>query len=473
MEKYRYLLKNVGLMTISSFGSKILSFLLVPLYTSVLTTAEYGTYDFCVATMFLIEPLLCSNIAEAVVRFSLDKDSDQSAVFTVGLKIDFRACLLFSLVVFLNWKFGLIRAFAPYSGFLVLYFTSMLFSDLMTQLARGSERMLDCAVAGILASATVLVLNLLLLLVFHAGLRGYFIANACAMLLSAAYLAVRLRVWKNIHFKVSVKSLQQKMLQYSRPLVLNSIGSWINNVSDRYVVTWLCGVAANGVYSVAYKIPAFLNVFQTIFNQAWILSAVNEFDSGHTEFYTRIYNLYNAGIVLLCSLLLLLDKGIAKVLFANAFYAAWKYAPFLLISVVFSSLSGLIGGVFIAAKKPKILAKTTAVGTAVNTVLNIVLVWRWGPAGAAAATFVSYVLIWAACFYCVNKLVKIEIDFLRDMLSYGILVAQAVLLLAGMPTAFLYLCEAACFAGVMLLYSKDTAVYFRLILGKIKGDKQS
>ena len=40
MGKYEYLLKNVGLMTISNFGSKILSFLLGPLYTSVLSTTE-------------------------------------------------------------------------------------------------------------------------------------------------------------------------------------------------------------------------------------------------------------------------------------------------------------------------------------------------------------------------------------------------------------------------------------------------
>lgn len=43
MKKYKYLFKNVGLLTISNFGSKILSFLLVPLYTSLLTTGEYGT----------------------------------------------------------------------------------------------------------------------------------------------------------------------------------------------------------------------------------------------------------------------------------------------------------------------------------------------------------------------------------------------------------------------------------------------
>ena len=43
--KYKYLFKNVGLLTLSNFGGKILTFLLIPLYTKYLTTSEYGIYD--------------------------------------------------------------------------------------------------------------------------------------------------------------------------------------------------------------------------------------------------------------------------------------------------------------------------------------------------------------------------------------------------------------------------------------------
>lgn len=45
-QKYKYLGKNTIIFAISSFGTKVLSFLLVPLYTAVLTTAEYGIADF-------------------------------------------------------------------------------------------------------------------------------------------------------------------------------------------------------------------------------------------------------------------------------------------------------------------------------------------------------------------------------------------------------------------------------------------
>ena len=81
----RYLAKNVGLLTASNFASKILVFFLVPLYTSVLSTGEYGTYDLYNTTVSLLIPIMTANIADAVLRFSLDDNAEHPAVLHVGL----------------------------------------------------------------------------------------------------------------------------------------------------------------------------------------------------------------------------------------------------------------------------------------------------------------------------------------------------------------------------------------------------
>ena len=96
-----------------------------------------------------------------------------------------------------------------------------------------------------------------------------------------------------------------------------------------------------------------LNVFQSIFNQAWTLSAVKELDSQSGDFYSRVYSTYNCALVLLCSLLIVGDKFIAGLLYANDFYQAWQYAPLLTVSVVFSCLCGVFEGIFAAAKETK------------------------------------------------------------------------------------------------------------------------
>ena len=83
--RYKYLIKNTGILTISSFSTKILTFLMVPLYTSVLTTEEYGTYDLAVSTVSLLIPILSVNIVDGVMRYSMDSRYDRADIFSMPL----------------------------------------------------------------------------------------------------------------------------------------------------------------------------------------------------------------------------------------------------------------------------------------------------------------------------------------------------------------------------------------------------
>ena len=80
MNRYTYLLKNIGLLTLSNFATKLLSFFLVPLYTNILTTTEYGTYDLFNTTIGVLIPILTLNIQEAVMRFLLDSKYNRKSI---------------------------------------------------------------------------------------------------------------------------------------------------------------------------------------------------------------------------------------------------------------------------------------------------------------------------------------------------------------------------------------------------------
>ena len=86
-EKYSYLSKNIILFSISGFVPKILSLILVPLYTSYLTTAEYGISDLITVTVTLLIPIFTLGIQDAVMRFALDEKYIKSDVFTIAIKI--------------------------------------------------------------------------------------------------------------------------------------------------------------------------------------------------------------------------------------------------------------------------------------------------------------------------------------------------------------------------------------------------
>lgn len=427
IKEYKKLFKNIGLMTISNFGSKILNILLVPLYTSILTTSEYGIFDIYSTLSALALPILTCNIVDAVFRFSIDDKKDKGQVFTIGAIYCSRAAIIFSAVIFLIWKCGFFAEVINYPLLLILYFILHMIYEFMIRFVRGLERIFDIAVGGILNTVSLVTFNIIFLLIFNMGIRGYFYSVYLAYFVPVIYYIFRTRLWEFITWKRE-KCIKREMLSYSFPLLFDSVAWWINNASDRYIVTWLCGLSVNGIYAVAYKIPSLINTIQNIFNQAWMISAVDEYGKGNYRFLIKAYRAYNFVLLIACSVLIILDKMIAKLLFAKDFFMAWKYAPFLMIAVVFGGLSAFIEGIFAAAKETKLLAITTVAGAVMNVVLNIILVSGYGVMGAAFSTMVSYFVVWFSRVLGLSKKNGIVLISAKDIIGFILVIVQACLL---------------------------------------------
>lgn len=458
LKKNRYitLTKNVGILTLGNFGSKLLSYFLLPLYTSYLSTEEYGAYDLLSTTINLIIPLLTVNAAASLMRFSLDKDVDPSEVITTGSFIVIKGLLLFLGCVVINRILNVFDFINQYLLYFVLLYVLSVLSQVLGSIAKGLEDVVGMAMNGVVHTFFQLLLNILFLVQWDLKLEGYFLANIISLLISSLYLIIRLRVWKYISFKSISHVTEIKMLKYGGPLIITSIGWWINNASDRYVVTWLCGVGINGIYSVAYKIPSILMTLQSIFNQAWQISTVGEYNKNDTNgFFSNIYNVFNVLNVLGCSLLIMSTKIVARILFAKEFFAAWQYAPFLIISVVFGSLIGVIDGIFQAVKDSKIQSKSVALGAALNVILNIILVYLWGAIGAAISTVIAYVITWIISFVNVKKYIELRINIKKQLCSYLVLCLQALSFIFMDDSIVLYTIQ-FCFAFVlMMFYMRD------------------
>lgn len=455
MEKYKYLFKNIGLLTLSNFATKLISFFLVPLYTSILTTSEYGIYDLFNTTVSLLVPLLTIDIQEAVLRFSMDKDVNYKGVFSTGCYYTIFSCILVYVAIFINYLFCFSPVLKNYTVEFLLLYTFYAFSGVIVYFARGIARIRDISVAGVLSSIVMIFGNIIFLIFLRLGLHGYFIATILGLATQSVYLLIKIRCWRYIEFTRN-STLRHEMVSYSKPMVANAISWWINNASDRYVVTYICGVAVNGIYSVGYKIPSIISILQNIFGQAWTLSAVKDFDSEDKNgFLINIYNLYNFLLVLICSILIFIDKPIAKILFAKEFYTAWIYAPFLLISTVFSGMAGYIGGLFSALKKSDSFAKTSIITAIINTILNILLVFWIGAIGAAIATAVAYFIMWYLRLKEIKKYIKLRVNLKRDFAAYFILFVQAVFLICVQVDSLISWYQIPLIIIIILLYIKE------------------
>lgn len=458
--RYSYLFKNIGILSVSTLITKVLTFFLVPLYTNILSTEEYGIYDLFNTTVGLLLPIFTLQIMEGILRYCLD-DENPADVLRIGMLVFAKGFIAFSALVLLNYYFNIVPLLNAHLPALFGMYIASAICQIFANFARGIDRIRSVAVSGIVHSVSLLAFNLLFLLGLKWGLEGYFGAVTLGYLVTALFLFVNLKIWKYINFNPPNPVLQRNMLHYSMPFILTSIGWWVNSASDRYVVIAFCGVVANGIYSIGYKIPTILQVFQTIFNQAWVLSSVKDFDSeDKSGFYSNTYCFYNYFMVMVCSGVIVLTRFIAKLMYAKDFYQAWEYVPFLTISVVFGALSGYLGGIFSAQKDAKAYGYTTLAGALINIGLNFLFVKQIGAMGAAIATMISYFCVWQLRFLIARRYVKLGIDLLRDYVAYGILVLQSVLLLRVEESLWLYFVLAVLSIVIVVLFRKENMLAY-------------
>lgn len=466
-EKVKYLVKNTGYLLIGNFSSKVLSFLMVPLYTYVLLPKEYGIYDVFYSTILMCIPFVSLNIVDAIMRFSLDQEEEiKKEVFSVAFKYTFLASIIFSFGFIFVTIFTRNETLIRYCYFVILLFIMILFNQNTIQVARGLDNVKSISMAGVIGTFLTVALNILFLIILKIGLKGYFLANIISLFIQNIYLIINNKMYRYVNFKYKIKSIEREMLLFSLPLIFNTLAWYINGVSDRYAITFMVGLAANGIYSISYKIPSIVNAIETIFIQSWQISAVKEINCEEgVSFYNTIYDFCIKFMIILCSITIMLTRILARCLFSSEFYVAWKYVPVLILYVYFNTLSGIIGGVFTAKKDSKTLAKTAIIGAVLNIVFNIILIYFIGIMGAALATAISSVVIWFLRYKASQKYIVYTYNRMKFIVCIGIILIQIVTM-TYIDNLLCYAIQLMCAVALVVLFKREMKTCLKVMLNR-------
>lgn len=425
MNKYKKMFKNTSIFAISNFSSKFLVFLMLPLYTRAMSTADFGKADLIITTVSFLIPIFTLSVAEGALRFAIDKDFNKNKVFTFGLKIIFLGFIFLILCYPILIKIDVIKEYILI--FYLLYITSSL-SNYFNQFVRGIEKIRLIGIVGIVSTIVNVLSNILFLVIFKFGIQGYLIAYLLMNTVSIIVLFYNGKLYEYFYKGNLDKKLTKKMNEYNIPLIPSKINWWFIIVSDRYIVKYFCGVTAVGVVSAAYKIPIIITTVYSIIQQALLLSIISDYDKNDSEiFFGRIYNFMNVILLLTVSCLILIVKPISRLLFGNEFYAAWKLIPLLSVSILFGSLHGFLTTIFSAVKQTKILIYNSLVGAVASIIANIIFVYHWGYIGAAFANLLTYFIVWALLLKRSRKYIKFTMFLSSDLICYVILISQAIL----------------------------------------------
>lgn len=463
--KYKKLFSDVGLFAVSNFGSKLLVFLLVPLYTNVLSTFEYGIIDMITATINVLCPVLTLAISEAVLRFAFEKNYKHSEVLVISMYT-----IIFSLGIVLALKGVIISFLKPleeYWGYFLTIYLETAISSCLSNYVRGIDKARVFAIKGVLYTALFVVLNIIFLVFLKLGLIGYLMSIIISELVTIIYMAVSAKLklkYNDLHINTL---LLKDMLRYSMPLIPTIVAWWVMQISDKYIIIYFSGVAASGVYGISYKIPTILSVFTSIFIQAWQISAIKSVDDTDNEqFVSSIYKYFMMFSIGVCSILILLSKWLGSLLYAKDYFIAWTYVPILLMAYLFSGVSGVLASLFSAKKKTNILFHSTTVGAVINIVLNFLLVPKFGAIAAAYTTFIGFLVTWLIRLISVKRIMNLESNGIKDIISLLLLFFEALIM--SLDLSFKYVFSISIIFIYFVLYADNLKQLIEYLISSIK-----
>ena len=409
MNREKSLVKNTIIITIGKICTQLITFLLLPVYTALLSTEEYGTVDLLNTLVSLCLPIVTFQIEQALFRHLIDSRNNdreiKNTITTTLVTVSLQSILY--LIIF-----AIIAPFIhnQYKYYLATNVIACIFSSIMLQISRGLGDNKKYALGSFITALTTVLLNVLFIVVFKWGAYGMLTATLIGNIVCSLYIFLTKKVYKYINIKLYSKELLKKLWKYSLPLIPNAISWWIFNSSDRIIVSSILGIGDNGILSAAYKFSSVYITIYNIFNMTWTESAsLHIDDKDNNQFFSKIIDTTLRLFTAICFGIIVCMPFIFPIMINEKFGQAYNQIPILMIATMFNILVSFLGSIYVAKKLTKEIAKTSIFAAIINLVVNISLVNFIGLYAASISTAVSYFAMFVYRIIDSRKYVKLSV----------------------------------------------------------------
>ena len=423
MSKGKDLAKNTAIVSIGKICTQLITFLLLPVYTAVLSNEEYGVVDLLNTLTSLLLPIVTLQIEQGIFRYLIDcRENNEKQIKLITTIIRFMiiqsiACIVIFLCVspFIHNE---------YKYFLMANLLMGIFSSLLLQICRGLGDNATYAIGSFITGAFTVVLNVIFIVAFRWGAYGMLGATAISNFICAVYIFLKRKIYKYIKPKQFDKKILKEIIKYSVPLIPNMISWWIVSASDRTIISAVIGIAQNGIYSAANKFSGVFTTLYSVFNLTWTESAsININSEDRDEFFSKILDFVIRFFGCLCLGTIAVMPFAFNILINEKFAEAYYQIPILILGSVFNILVSFVGSIYVAKKLTKEIAKTSIISAVINIFVNIVLIKSIGLYAASISTVIAYALMFIYRWIDVKKYVKFNVN---KILMFALIIMYGV-----------------------------------------------
>lgn len=436
-EKIKELTKDTAIYGISTIVGRFIGFIIVPFYTHVINTTDFGIYSNIYAYLAFLNIVYIYGIDAAFLKFSsiAVNDSEKSKVFSTSFWTVFISSILFSILLyFLKPSISIIMELPKNYLYLYDYLIYILFFDTLALIPfaylRLQRKALSFAVIKFINIMLFLLLNIVLIVGYKMGIEAILISNLVASVFSFVALLPAAAKYLKLVFD---KKLFKKLLNFGIPYLPASMGAMIVQVIDRPLVLAMTDPATLGIYQANYKLGIFMMLFVSMFQYAWQPFFLNNAKEKEAkELFSKIFTLFLIATSMIWVILTLFVEDFIKFqflpgvsIFGNAYISGVGIVPIILLGYLFHGLYiNFTAGIYIE-EKTKYFPLVTLAGALTNVVINLMLIPVIGIYGAALATLASYLVMSSGLFIVSQKFYHIEYEF-RKITSLLILLLTSI-----------------------------------------------
>lgn len=390
MNKQNELVRNTAIIAFGKICTQLISFFLLPLYTKILSTSEYGTVDLVLTYTSLFLPIATLALEQSVFRFLIDvrnnQDKKKEYISTSLKYCIFVLCILEIIIACVY--FATNKTVLIYFG-LVLFASAL--STVFLQICRGLGDNVGYSIASFITAFIQICFNILFLVILGFGAPGMMLAAFAGNFACVLYIFVRCRLWRYLSFGSGRHRTFKEMLKYSLPLIPNQLSWWVLQASDKVIVQFFIGVAGNGLIAVANKFPSVYMQFNTIFNISWTESAALHIkDEDSKEFFTKTINSVMNLFSCVCFGIIVCLPFVFTLLIHTQYNEAYGLIPIFMLASLFNVMVSVYGVIYVAYKDTVEIMKTAILAAIINVISHLLLINVVGIYAAALSSAIGF-----------------------------------------------------------------------------------
>lgn len=389
---------------------KGISFIVIPIYTRVLTTTEYGQYSVFnswlnILIIFATLNLYCGVFTKAMVDYNDDRDRYTSCM--QGLSTLLTAGL-FIVYIIKNEFWNSILDMSTLTVLLMfMYFVFYPGMTFWSVRQRVEYKYKGMVIVTLLVSVVTPVFSLILL--FCSALRAD--AVICGYLISQSLAGAFFYIYNFVRGKTFfVKEYWVHGLKFNIPLIPHYLSLIILGQSDRIMISKYCGTDKTAIYNLAYQVSMLMNIFIAAINNSLVPWTYEKLRVKDYSSLKKVCNNLCIVVAIMTVGAILVAPELVSILGTKEYLEAIWVIPAVSISVYFTFCYGLFSNVEFYFSATKFVMIASATGAFLNIILNYIFIPIYGFIAAGYTTLFCYLVFMIMHFVFMRHVCNKQID---------------------------------------------------------------